>query len=253
MSSLIEISKKAEPVWRRVLSITERVIGSQLSMRILAVAQKNWGKRIIEFITENAPESWQIETHIMPTFLPPVIDEPEDLLPYSLPNVDLVLVLAESQGLAQLVPELAKMTEAKAVIAPVDNELWLPMGLQNQVQRKLKVMNVDIVFPTPFCSLTTKHSHNKYILDFARHFGKPALEIDCKNGKIQKVSVMRSSPCGNTNFVAENLIGIELDKAEERSALLHQYYPCLASVALIHKSAFMTKATVKKKILDYRL
>lgn len=214
-------------------------------MKILAVAQKNWGKRIVEFITENAPENWQIETHVMSS-LPPVIDEPEDLLPNNLPHVDLLLVLAESQGLAQLIPDFVEMTEAKAVIAPVDNELWLPTGLQNQVQRKLESIDVDIVFPTPFCSLTEKHSNNRYIKNFAEHFGKPVLEIGCENGKIKDVSVMRSSPCGNTNFVAENLIRTECDKAEEQSALLHQYYPCLASVELIHKSAFMTKAAVKR-------
>lgn len=216
-------------------------------MRILAVAQKNWGKRIIEFITENAPGSWQIETHLMPS-LPPVIDEPEDFLPDSLPHVDLLLVLAESQGLAQLITDFAKMTKAKTVIAPVDNELWLPKGLQNQVQRKLEAMGVDIVFPSPFCSLTVKHSDNRYTKDFARHFGKPDLKIDCENGEIQKITVIRSSPCGNTNFVAENLIRTECDKAEEESALLHQYYPCLASVELIHKSAFMTKAAVKRRL-----
>jgi len=217
-------------------------------MRILAVIQKNWGKRIIEFITENAPKNWQIEIFVSLTFLPPLIDEPEDLLPDHLPHVDLLLVLAENQGLAQLIPDLVKMTKAKAVIAPVDNKLWLPTGLQNQARRKLEVMGVDIVFPTPFCSLTIKHSDNKYIKDFARHFGNPVLEINCENGKVQKVTVMRSSPCGNTSFVAENLIGMEFDKAEEQSALLHQYYPCLASVSLIHKSAFMTKAAVKVEL-----
>lgn len=214
-------------------------------MKILAVAQKNWGKRIVEFITENAPENWQIETHVMSS-LPPVIDEPENFLPDNLPHVDLLLVLAESQGLSQLIPDFVKMTRAKAVIAPVDNESWLPKGLQNQVQRKLDVMGVDVVFPTPFCSLTEKHSNNRYIKNFAEHFGKPDLKIDCENGKIQDVTVMRSSPCGNTSFVAENLNGTECDKAEEKSALLHQYYPCLASVELIHKSAFMTKAAVKR-------
>jgi len=217
-------------------------------MKVLSVLQhgnRRWGKRIIDFITENAPENWQIETCAMPP-LPPVIDEPEDFLPDNLPHVDLLLVLAESQGLAQLIPDYAKMTRAEAVIAPVDNELWLPEGLQNQARRKLESIDVDIVFPTPFCSLTVKYSDNKYVVDFAEYFGKPSLEINCENGIITDVTVMRSSPCGNTNYVAENLIEAEVDKAEEESALLHQYYPCLASVELIHKSAFITKAAVKR-------
>ena len=221
-------------------------------MKILAVFQKDWGKRIVKNITENAPSDWQIESYIMPPFLPPVIDEPEDFLPDNLPRVELLLSLGESTGVAELIPDFVKMTEAKGVIAPVDNRLWLPRGLQNQIQRKLEAIEVDIVFPMPFCSLTIKRSDNKYIKDFAEHFGKPALQINCEDGKIQQVTVLRDCPCGNTSFVAEKLMKVEIHKAEKEGALLHQYYPCLASVTLIHKSALITQTAIKNAARGYK-
>ena len=130
-------------------------------MKILAIFQKDWGKRIIENISQNAPSDWQIETYVMPPFLPSMIDEPEEFLPDNLPTVELLFSLGESPGVAQLIPDFVKLTKAKAVIAPVDNKLWLPKGLQNQLRLKLQAVCVDIVFTTPFCTLTVISSTNE--------------------------------------------------------------------------------------------
>lgn len=231
-------------------------------MKILVVLQKDWGKRQLNNITENAPKDWQIEACLMPPLLPPVIDEPEDFLPDNLPPAELLLSLGEDTGVAELIPDLVQITGVKAVIAPVENDLWLPKGLQNQVQQELDAINVDIVFPTPFCELTERSSDNEYIKAFAQQFGRPILEIDWerpphssaamqggqKGGKIRQVNVVRACPCGNTNFVADKLLGVEVDKAEDLGPLFHQYYPCLASVKLIHKAAFMTQTAIKKAL-----
>jgi hypothetical protein len=222
-------------------------------MRILIVFQKNWGKRIMENITMNAPGDWHIESHIMPASLPPVMDEPEDFLPDSLPDVDLLLSLGESTGVAELIPDFVKMTGAEAVIAPVDNRLWLPRGLQNQIQRKLEAIGVEAVFPTPFCSLTSKYSDNRHVKCFSEHFGRPSLEISCQehgksNGKILQINLLRDSPCGNARFVVEKLTGRDVHGAPEEGALLHQYYPCLASVDMIHKSAFIAAGAVSRAL-----
>lgn len=56
-----------------------------------------------------------------PQVLPPVLDYPEDYLPESLPPCDLILSLAEVKGAAEMIPEIAQMTGAQAVIAPIDN------------------------------------------------------------------------------------------------------------------------------------
>ena len=42
-------------------------------------------------------------------------------LPESLPEVSLILALGDTTGVAQLIPEIVQMSEAKAVIAPIDH------------------------------------------------------------------------------------------------------------------------------------
>ena len=90
-------------------------------MHILAVITGDYGTRHVENIRSKLPAGWSIEAWDAPTLLPLIIDYPEDYLPESLPAADLVLALAEHKGVAELVPEIAQMTGAKAVIAPVDN------------------------------------------------------------------------------------------------------------------------------------
>ena len=51
----------------------------------------------------------------------------------TLPSADLILAFAEHKGVAELLPDIAAMTGAAAVLAPVDNEAWLPRGLARQL------------------------------------------------------------------------------------------------------------------------
>ncbi|GAI63079.1 unnamed protein product, partial [marine sediment metagenome] len=56
-------------------------------------------------------------------------EERQSLLPIFL---DLLLCLGENAGAAELIPGLAKMSQAKAVIAPIDDRDHLPAGLKRQ-------------------------------------------------------------------------------------------------------------------------
>jgi len=103
-------------------------------MRILAVITGDYGARHVQNISTQGPEEWSIESWDAPTALPLMIDYPEDYLPESLFPADLILALAEHKGVAELLPEIAQMTGARAVIAPVDNEAWLPRGLARQLR-----------------------------------------------------------------------------------------------------------------------
>ncbi|MBE0478746.1 hypothetical protein IBX65_06475, partial [Candidatus Aerophobetes bacterium] len=219
-----------------------------LKMRILVTFQGNYGKRIIDNICRNAPEGWEISTWKAPSSLPPIIEDFAEFLPQHLPQVNLLLCLGESTGAAELIPGLARLAKAKAVIAPADNLDWLPFGLQNQIKKELKASGVSSVFPSPFCILTEKLSEDKYIKSFATSFGKPQIILNFREGKVEKVSIKREAPCGCTRFIAEKLVGIEVARIEEKAALLHHYYPCLASGkmrgafkdSLLHQSASMT-------------
>jgi hypothetical protein len=151
-------------------------------MRILAVISGDYGVRHVDNIRKRGPQDWDVASWDAPTLLPLIIDYPEDYLPESLPSVDLILALAEHKGVAELLPEIAQMTNARAVIAPVDNEAWLPRGLARQLRGWLERQGVACVTPKPFCSLTetnfdvTRREKIAYqdelIAEFASYFGR---------------------------------------------------------------------------------
>ncbi|NLE43287.1 MAG: hypothetical protein GX620_01095, partial [Chloroflexi bacterium] len=217
------------------------------------------------------PSDWEVYVWDAPAVLPPVIDYPEDYLPEHLPAVDLVLSLAEHRGVAELLPDIAKMTGARAVIAPVDREEWLPRGLARQLKGWLADMGVACVTPKPFCSLTetcynVRRHRVEYddplIAEFAGHFGLPQFRIDVDPGSraITAVEVTRDACCGCARFVAEGLIGVSADEAEQEAGLLHHHFPCLASMArdpdfndtLMHVSGNLLKDAVADQVRPYR-
>jgi hypothetical protein len=237
-------------------------------LRVLAVTQGQWGERIAEHIRVRAPSHWSVEVWAAPRVIPPIVDDPEDFLPPSLPEVDLVLSLGDTAGLAQLVPDIARITGARAVIAPIDRNTSLPPGLARQLAGWLEEMDVAAVFPKPFCSLTeTSYNRtplmtsydNPIIQRFARRFGKPEFRVTLTEGRITEVEVIRDSACGCALHVAENLIGAPVDESLEKAGMLHHHFPCLASMdrdpdyldTLMHVSGNLLIDALKDEIREH--
>jgi len=243
-----------------------------MHMRILAVISGDYGKRHVKNIRAYSPVEWEVEVWRAPAVLPPVIDDPEDFLPASLPPADLILSFGEHPGVAELLPGIARMTGARAVIAAVDNETWLPRGLARQLRGWLERSGVDCVTPKPLCSLTdTRYSvgrrqhveyENPYIAEFARHFGQPNLHttVDPKTRTIVAVEVVRDAVCGCARHVAQGLVDLSADEAEEKAGLLHHHYPCLASMGmdddygdtLMHVSGNLMKDNVGEQVKPFK-
>ncbi len=240
-------------------------------MRILAVVQGEYGRRIVTNIREWGPPNWTIEMWEAPPVLPPVIDYPEDFLPEELPPADLILSLGEHPGVAELLPEIAQLSGARAAIAPIDNVAWLPPGLMNQVARWLADLGVAVVFPKPFCSLTeTTYNAQRHqveyqdplIAEFARHFGRPILRVTYDNDRsaITAVQVVRDAACGCARYVAERLVGRSAEEAEHEAGMLHHHYPCLASMGidpdyddtLMHVSGNILREVIAKEVKPYK-
>lgn len=237
-------------------------------MKILAIISGDYGKRHVENIRKYGPEHWTIETWQAPAFFPPVIDYPEDYLPDSFPRTDLILSFAEHKGVAELLPDIAGMSGAKAVIAAVDNESWLPRGLARQLRGWMEEMGVAIATPKPLCALTETWywiaRRIKYpvthplIVEFAEYFGQPKLEltIDPISREITGVTVKRDAVCGCARYTAENLIGVQAGDAAEKAGLLHHHFPCLASMGidsdyndtLMHVSGNLLKDDVSQQV-----
>jgi thymidylate synthase len=241
-------------------------------MRILAIISGDYGRRHVENIRAHGPAAWEIEVWQAPAVLPPVIDYPEDYLPAELPPTDLILSFAEHKGVGELLPDIAQMTGAQAVIVAVDNEAWLPRGLARQVRGWLEEMGVAVATPKPLCTLTeTGYTigrrmqmavEHALIAEFARHFGRPelAITVDPESRVITAAEVERDAVCGCARYVAERLVGVSADDAGEQAGLLHHHYPCLASMGqdldygdtLMHVSGNLLKDQVNEQVRPYR-
>lgn len=241
-------------------------------MKILAIISGEYGARHVQNIRANGPAGWQVETWRAPAALPLVIDYPEDYLPASLPAADLILSFAELKGVAELLPEIAQMSGAKAVLAAIDNEAWLPRGLAGQLRGWLERMNVAVATPKPLCSLTehdygvTRRQRISYdsalIAEFAAYFGQPKLKlsVDPETRLITAAQVERDAVCGCARYVAERLVGVSADEAEEKAGLLHHHFPCLASMGkdsdfgdtLMHVSGNVLKDEVGAQVKPYK-
>ena len=225
-------------------------------MRILIAIQGHYGQRIADNIRNCGPAGWKVHTFSFTQDLPAIIDDATEFLPKELPAADLLISLGEHPGVAQMIPDMAKKSGAKAVIAPADNRTWLPPGLAKQIKRKLESMGVDMVYPVPFCTLSEKDSQNSHILEFAKYFGRPELDIELDKDKIKKVAVVRGAPCGCSPYVADGLVGIWERDAVEKAGLLHHQYPCLSTMVmdqefedtLMHRAGLMTKLAAEKAI-----
>jgi hypothetical protein len=239
-------------------------------MRILVLITGDYGRRHVENMRQHGPADWQIETWTTPTVLPPILDYPEDYLPEALPACDLILSLAEVRGTAEMIPDIAKMTGARAVIAPIDNVAWLPVGLARQLREWLDRMGVPCVTPKPFCSLTETHYNalrhkesydDPLIREFARVYGMPAFRatVDEQTRVITHIEVTRDACCGCARYVAEKLTGTPVDDALEDGGLHHHHYPCQASMGidvqygdtLMHISGNLMKDALKDALGDH--
>jgi hypothetical protein len=239
------------------------------AMRILAITTGQWGERIVKNVNEHAPKKWSIAKFRASSLYPIVIDEPRDFLPASLEAADLILALGEAPGCAELIPDVCRMTGARAGIAPIDRSEWLPKGLANQLRGWLKAIDVVSVFPKPFCSLTENsyslrgervEYDNAMIAEFARLFGKPHFAVQAQDGSVTKVDIERASPCGCSEFVAAGLIGIDVNDAEFDAGMRHHHYPCWASMGidpdygdtLMHVSGNLTVDAISAATKQYR-
>lgn len=241
-------------------------------LKILAIISGEYGRRHAANVQEHAPPGWSVEVWQAPAVLPLMIDYPEDYVPDSLPAADLVLAFGENKGIAELVPEVVKLAGARAVIAPVDNEAWLPRGLARQLRGWLEDMGVPCVTPKPLCSLTeTDYATGRrqrvtyddpLIAEFARYFGRPEmrLTVDPDTRQITGVEVSRDAVCGCARYVAERLVGVSADEAEQEAGMLHHHFPCLASMGidldygdtLLHISGNIMKDNVAEQVKPFK-
>ena len=219
-------------------------------MKILVLADDEYGRRILNWVRDNGPDDWEFESMSLDVDLPQLIDNPLEFLPDEIPSADLILFLIQNSRKIELLSSIAKKSGAKAAIVAVDG-LWLQPGLRRQIEKEL---SIPFAFPRTFCTLVKQG--NPLIDEFARHFGMPEFEIEVEDGIVKKVNVTRNAPCGCSSFIAENLPGTKVEEAAVKAGMLHHNYPCMASMefdkvtgdTLMHLSAHNTANAIERAL-----
>jgi len=167
----------------------------------------------------------------LPAELPPLIDEPARYLPTNIPPHDVMIAINVHEDLLLELPRLATEVGAKALLVPVEDPGWLSRGVRNQLRRVCDELNLEFEAPKPFCSLDEGNypTINQFIRDF--RVGKPKLRVELQGNAIAYAEVLRSAPCGDTYFVAQNLPGLKIDeRLNENVAKYWHSYPCVGSM-----------------------
>ena len=230
-------------------------------MRLLVFTQGQYGERILDNLRDRAPQGWEIGDSRLPENLPQILDDPQEVVSGLDFNGDwhLILFLGESPSAFSLLPAIMERSQAKAVIAPVDDYTWLPLGLERQIRSELEDVGVHAVFPRTFCTLTPVGEGT--IDEFAQLFGSPLLGAKSEGGVVERIDVIRGAPCGSTWFMAEKLPGTKVDEAGTKAGAFVQIYPCLASRSVerllgdapIHIAGHIAKKAVEKALTDEEL
>ena len=98
---------------------------------------------------------------------------------------------------------------------------WRGEGFKNQVERF-----GNVTCPENMCDL--EENGNLIFDEFVSKFGRTIVKINCQGDKIVNIEVVRSSPCGATHFVAEDMIGKDIEDLPVKAGLRIQHYPCRA-------------------------
>ena len=98
---------------------------------------------------------------------------------------------------------------------------WKGEGFKNQIEEY-----ENVICPENMCDL--EESGDEVFNEFVSKFGKPIVEIELVGNKVSKVHVLRSSPCGSTFFVADEMVGEDVNNLPIKAGLKVQHYPCRA-------------------------
>ncbi|RLI01740.1 thymidylate synthase [Candidatus Bathyarchaeota archaeon] len=194
--------------------------------------------------------------------LPTLIDEPEKYLPKNLGLSDVLVVIGVHADLLLALPKLVMDSRVKAVIIPIENKDWCTPAVKKQLMDEFNQINVEVVFPKPFCSL--EKLGNEGIIDkFIDRYmvGRPKLEVKIIKGVIRKANVLRSAPCGSTWYVAQQIKGHKVEGIEEVISKAHHSYPCTASMevdkelgdTILHKAGYIIREEVLEAIKKFKL
>ncbi len=188
--------------------------------------------------------------------IPPFSDNPEKYLPRKIPRCDIIVAIALHPDVLSIMPDVAVSIGARGLIVPIEEPNWVPMGLKKQVFEESMEKGVACTFPKPFCSLDTgEHPLFDGFIEVFK-IGKPLLDIDVRGDVVYNATVIRSSPCGSTWYVAQKMRLKKLGEIPEVVSKAHHAYPCTASMevdpelkdTILHRAGYIIHEAVYRAV-----
>jgi hypothetical protein len=217
-----------------------------------------YSERVFAHLSEVSPSA--VDAYQVPRSLPPVLDDAGEYLPSELGAGDVIVAINVHPEILLEIPTMVAGGSTRALIAPIEDPNWIRPGLQRQVTQACAGNDMESAFPKPFCSLEPA---TPAVAEFCEQLrvGKPTFKMTLDGGKVAAVEVVRGSPCGVTDFVAQELVGLPADDSlHEKAGQLHHTYPCLASMSLdpstgetiMHASLYLMWDGVKAALQEAR-
>jgi len=218
-------------------------------MLVGVVKRGKYGERLLETIKSRT--DFQVVSVDVPQQLPGFIEDPEEFVKGL--NLDPKLFEADLLVLytfhPDLTPEIVRLAGARGVKAVIIPGGIGRAGSIRELENIAEKYGIHIEVDEICCTL--EECGVPAVDEFAKHLGRPELEVETKGGRISSVKVLRGSPCGSTWHAAAGLVGKTIDEAPSLAGLLCQQYPCRAvrgTPGGIHTSGDLHKDAMEKAL-----
>lgn len=216
-------------------------------LKVAIATDGPYGERAYEYISKEFDTDF-VELEQPVSMFMDEIEIPEDALK-RLESADILITYILHPDLTLDLVEILHDKVEWVIVAA-----WRGAGFKNQLERL-----GNVTCPENMCDL--QENGNPVFDEFVSKFGRPIVEIVVENNKVKEIKVLRSSPCGSTFFVAEEMIGQDLEDLPIKAGLRLQHYPCRAPkmrlfaddeckkemAANFHKEAFENAIKNKKE------
>ncbi|WP_414469937.1 DUF166 domain-containing protein [Methanobacterium sp. ACI-7] len=183
-------------------------------LKVIIVTDGPYGERAYEYISKEFDTKF-IEVEKPTSMFVDEIEIPEDILS-KIEGADILITYTIHPDLTFDLVELLHDKVGWVIVAA-----WRGEGFKNQLESL-----GNVTCPENMCDL--EENGNPVFDEFVAKFGRPIVKINCQGDKIVDIDVVRSSPCGSTYFVAEDMIGKDVEDLPIRAGLRIQHYPCRA-------------------------
>jgi hypothetical protein len=226
-------------------------------MLVGVVKRGKYGERLLEVIKTRT--DFQVVSVDVPQELPGFIEDPEEYVKEL--NLDPRIFQSDMLILytfhPDLTPEIVRLAGEHGVKAAIIPGGMGRAGSIGELERIAEKFGIHIEVDEICCTL--EECGVPVIDEFAQKLGKPELEVETKDGRISKVTVLRGSPCGATWHAATDIVGKTVDEAPSMTGLFCQQYPCRAvrgTPGGIHTSGDLHKDAMERalgKLTDLKL